>query len=281
MALDWPLSNEEKKGCLLKLYDFERTLGDQLLAIRHDIAMRRAATVTAGGHPNQVPAACQQSSRESSSATLHGEMVLPRRCKRPERRDPQDNFASDAVEHFQMAFASAAAALGTLLGNGSGGLWESDDDAVVEETRPRARSEGANRSEVSFSSALRKPNSRRNSRGGPLERRVSFAESTDTADREEDDMEPLCEPEPTEEQHQLQQRKQRQHQKQDIPSSTPHPAALAQLQGYSSGQAASASSNYQSAPISTPQGAGAVAQRRGRQRARLRGSLHAYSMSAQ
>jgi hypothetical protein len=273
MALDWPLSREEKKECLMKLYDLDlwtldgaHRSGEAKIEALHEelLALRRGSTRAVGG--------CKLSPEDSLDGRAGKEQMAPsmgESCLNGPllESDQNDSFVNEAMMQFQTVFANATAALGTLFASGNleceGAV---DDDA--DQFRLRARSEGANRDKM-FRSALRKPHSRRHSRGGAPERRVSF-------ERHEDKPESLCELDPTEAHEDLLDPV-------GIERVPPtgvvdhHPkhmqSCLNQLRHPTPSDEASAQN-----PIRTQ--SGFDAQRRGRQRARLRGTLHAYSIQS-
>lgn len=216
MALDWPLSREEKKSRLLYLYDQDvKVLNDAQRFDELRIEVLRTELRAAhrrGDMPFQKP---------SGRRSLQEHQELPRTasggCPEVLMRSPQDHVrrelgversadpAEGALDHLKQVFGFAKdavddgfAALGSLWRNAVQDDSGSDDGAYP--TKPRARSEGARVRELA-APALKKPNSRRNSRGGPP-MRVSFAcadsddEGRQEATRRSEEQEPMGEPEP-------------------------------------------------------------------------------------
>lgn len=220
MALDWPLSREEKKGRLIRLHDnvvqeFSETQKYDELRIdvlRRELieAHRRGDTLSSShatrhGSLGDVPAVAWSSPVTHPSgaqpADAHGSgcngaaealalqhsLAKPRRKDKPNERDERDD---ELLQNFKMAFGFAKdavdgslSALGSLF---SGVNNETDSDECAYLVKLRARSEGARVRGEFAPPALKKPNSRRNSRGAPI-RRVSFVESVVDSDDDDDD----------------------------------------------------------------------------------------------
>jgi len=198
-SLDWPLSRDEKKACVLHLYDQDAREREYLLQAyaRRERQMRREQQQSCLQQQlDEVGASFplnQQRGRSRSKVAAAAAAIGEARAARAfaggnsallgDDQDGQDGLAAEAVEHLCQALSGAATALGALL---LGPRQITTDDQIGDVSpRPvlRARSEGAAH-EVS-SPALRKTGAkaRRHSRGGvPL--RVSFSSDLDSEEPE-------------------------------------------------------------------------------------------------
>mmetsp|Transcript_6439 Transcript_6439/g.18433 ORF Transcript_6439/g.18433 Transcript_6439/m.18433 type:complete len:367 (+) Transcript_6439:98-1198(+) len=200
-SFDWPLSRDEQRKQVIRLYDKDVRAADQLLhsgeaalqALRRELAMARAAQRRAAAAAAATFAARRSAlagedlpqDHEGGFALLMTPQGSPEHS--PETRSPAtrwlcespprpiaDGSAAEVAERLQLAVANAAAALVALAGHGA----PPEQLAALEDIgdappRPRSRSEGASRaSEAPVRSALLSKERRRTSRG----RRVSFAE---------------------------------------------------------------------------------------------------------
>eukprot|EP00929_Paragymnodinium_shiwhaense_P083820 TRINITY_DN44792_c0_g1_i2.p1 TRINITY_DN44792_c0_g1~~TRINITY_DN44792_c0_g1_i2.p1 ORF type:complete len:304 (+),score=94.87 TRINITY_DN44792_c0_g1_i2:58-969(+) len=189
-AMDWPLSREEKKGQLLKLYQKDVQAADSMIesrelalaALRDELEAIRRST---GCHA-AVPAA-------SSSATLP---TVPKDHVEGSVRGSEDGEAAALMrleaERLRQVVETAAAVLRAVLPTGEELDADGENGGLSMRCGGRSRSEGALRDTapaVQLKSALsRTP---RTSRCGTPKRRVSFG--GDDSARED---RVLAEPEP-------------------------------------------------------------------------------------
>jgi hypothetical protein len=214
-ALDWPLSRNEKKSHVLRLYDRDMRAANSLLqtgdsalsALRQELQHMKAIVADPVKSSTSL---CDENSNtelvEHKLATLSKVEVakIPRR--------PSADSANQAAMRLQQAIAEATEALGALLGVAALEQEEEENDASDENScrssliRGRARSEDAGRFQLATAQmgGLRKCRKKRLSRGGePL--RVSFADGTtvDVMPEPQEDvirpctMEKLCRWQPT------------------------------------------------------------------------------------
>lgn len=201
--MDWPLSKEEQKRHVLRLYDKDVKAADRLLAsgdaalkaLRSELHLARAAgseSVAKQDCEKPVEASEQRQGQSTESGQIHVDPALEQALKllvASQRFGGEAPGAApgaaQAAERLQLAIVDAAAALAALLGTTSlssawgKGLNESQEEPGGSpsewgspEARQRARSEGAGRLAPP---ALVKGDRRRRSRAGEV-RRVSFAD---------------------------------------------------------------------------------------------------------
>eukprot|EP00747_Dinoflagellata_sp_TGD_P191844 gnl/TRDRNA2_/TRDRNA2_55813_c1_seq1.p1 gnl/TRDRNA2_/TRDRNA2_55813_c1~~gnl/TRDRNA2_/TRDRNA2_55813_c1_seq1.p1 ORF type:complete len:285 (-),score=55.82 gnl/TRDRNA2_/TRDRNA2_55813_c1_seq1:62-868(-) len=173
-SLDWPLSRDEKRTRVLRLYDAEVHAADEMIQ-SGQLAMEKLQ-----GELDTIKCASQPGA------------MTPDEC--PATADP-DKEAERL--RLRQSIESATALLKGLLEQAgieapaADAVDGADDDCHVA-PRPRARSEGAERTEP-LRSALRPARRRRWSRGGK-QLRVSFSERPKYLDGEDEPVEPESEP---------------------------------------------------------------------------------------
>lgn len=213
-ALDWPLSREEKKQHVIKLYDRDVKAADHLLksgetaleSLRHELHKLRSESKSCqhrtesfpGGRDEEIsgtetsqiaaPAGIAESGDGSSGLVMDCSVFTvasrsnpgtPRPMLPPAKSTVGNEGKEEAAERLRLAISEATEALGALIGAAALEQQEADDcvgdgDAL----RSRARSEGARG--MAAQPALRTSRERRRSRGGE-ELRVKFdGEDTST-----------------------------------------------------------------------------------------------------
>jgi hypothetical protein len=207
-ALDWPLSRNEKKSHVLKLYDMDMREANKLLQdgetamtmLRQELHSLKASagdTVEAPkerrrqfGSDASVSTCLPRSSTSSSIRLslssvesleeLQGEEAADQERKSPKAPPDEANNANHAALRLQQAIAEATRTLGELLG--AAALEQEEEDLETSREHSchcgvvRARSEGANRFQMTepLTGGLRKTQKKRLSCGGQ-ELRVSFS----------------------------------------------------------------------------------------------------------
>eukprot|EP00931_Biecheleriopsis_adriatica_P093849 TRINITY_DN6756_c0_g1_i2.p1 TRINITY_DN6756_c0_g1~~TRINITY_DN6756_c0_g1_i2.p1 ORF type:complete len:299 (+),score=75.55 TRINITY_DN6756_c0_g1_i2:53-949(+) len=155
-AMDWPLSREEKKTQILRLYNEDVQAADTMLssgekaleALREELdAVRQAA----GVHK-----AVRSTLLEASEAVKAADAAEP----------ASDGCEAEAeIERLRAAVESAAAVLRAIVP-------EKDDPLALQRSRPRSRSEGSTRGAAALRPALCRGPREKSRDGG--KRRVSF-----------------------------------------------------------------------------------------------------------
>eukprot|EP00933_Yihiella_yeosuensis_P039939 TRINITY_DN3411_c0_g1_i11.p1 TRINITY_DN3411_c0_g1~~TRINITY_DN3411_c0_g1_i11.p1 ORF type:complete len:373 (-),score=88.42 TRINITY_DN3411_c0_g1_i11:303-1421(-) len=179
-TLDWPLSHEEKKGCVLRLFD-------------RDV---QAANEVIRSSEQQLEALQFQLRKASSAVVSQTAEEQPKLPVKNDNPDHAEDEAADAAAKLRAAIASATAALKALEGKTAGeDRHDDEEDSLLmtpEDSVRRSRSEGP---QVALVGILCK-DSRRHSRGRStegLKRRVSFGrlpnESSESPKPSKDDKE--------------------------------------------------------------------------------------------
>lgn len=163
-AVDWPLSHEEKKGCVLRL--FERDVQAANVAIR--CGEERLEALKA-----ELETVHQRVTAETSVKALSETPQKPLSSKARLQRSPKDDGskqAEEAAEKLRMAIASATAALRALEGQ----AFAAQEDQSESPRPTRARSEGPIEPVSILCKDRRHSRGRSTEEGSGLKRRVSF-----------------------------------------------------------------------------------------------------------
>jgi len=144
-AMDWPLSRDEKKTQILRLYNEDVRAADSMLSSGEE---------------------AMEALREELDAVRQAAGLKVRNNDREVTESPRRATADSEIERLRAAVESAAAVLRAMVPAEDEG---SDDEECRVSRRGRARSEGARSKEADLRPALR----RSKSREGP-KRRVSF-----------------------------------------------------------------------------------------------------------
>jgi len=211
-SLDWPLSREEQKKHVLRLYDKDVKAANELLisgeaafqALREELRVVRSTASSSGNYgpgatadllPPQQLTLEEQPPRtpprqplstaivKATGASAAGKDLLggiSRAFAAPASADGDDDDHGEDAERLQHAIANAAAALAALLGAASAAEARNVVGDGSMEARQRARSEGAARMAAAMAEEAAKTQrgglSRGDKRQGSRRRRVSFSE---------------------------------------------------------------------------------------------------------
>ncbi|CAJ1401585.1 unnamed protein product [Effrenium voratum] len=203
---DWPLSKEEQKKRIIRLYDKDVKAANQLLssgeaelkqaiqALHEELKAARAAAQSRSSAAHREPRATRET-REVVTDSCPKRRFEPSSPGSDRASDVTDaDAAAEAAARLQHVIVDAAATLASLFGTSSlssvlVGIAEEAEDGD-KEARQRAKSEGSR----VVAADIREDRRRRKSRGSL---RVSFAESED-ADTEARPRRPsIAEPEPS------------------------------------------------------------------------------------
>jgi len=163
-SLDWPLSREEKKNRVLRLYDDDLQAADQLLKTGEAAIAELRVELVKARCPGSSSDACMD-----DSIKVDSEDGCP--DSRTSIEDEVSNEKREAAERLRLAIVSMQEVLDSLRGT----PLSAETNTKCDDDRRRTRSEGAKTPSRALSPALKSIPRRRRSRGGePL--RVSFGE---------------------------------------------------------------------------------------------------------
>lgn len=191
--LDWPLSHEEKKGCVMRLFDKDvraandmiRSGEEKLQALKEELEEARAAVTAAAAQPahaskSEAPAEPTKKLRGRTSEPRKKLIANPQLASGTPVKNAQlaTESSEDAAEKLRAAIASATAALAALEGRQSAPAESELANAS------RSRSEGPKEAPEGILCSAARRHSRARSMEG-MKRRVSFgdlpkAEDNDT-----------------------------------------------------------------------------------------------------
>jgi len=207
--LDWPLSHEEKKGCVMRLFDKDvRAANDmirsgekKLQAMQAELEEARAAVTACAqpAQPSKVLAEPAKKLRGRTTESRKKSIATPQLASGTPVKNAQlaTESSEDAAEKLRAAIASATAALAALEGRQSA----SAEPELANATR--SRSEGPKEAPEGILCSAARRHSRARSMEG-MKRRVSFGDlpKSDDDDKLGDISAPFsggAEPEPEQE----------------------------------------------------------------------------------